>query len=576
MMKYGSRVNTKNLRTAVGVIVLSACPSLAAQPAAPTATPKAGPSTAAAAPAAPSSAVNPETAPPPADATAPANTPAASSATAPAEQTPASAQSPSPAPSASPAATNTSNAKGAAPQAPLSTRARQAARQRFDRGLELYDAGDYAGALREFQGALEVTRHPVVLYNVALVYAQLGEPVECVRSVEELQQSGISALDSTSREHLRQVYDEQKARIGRLRIRANVEGALIQLDGVDIGQNAVEDLPIAAGDHIVSTVASGYIPRRMRVVVPPEAAQEVNFNLQPLQTTLAHLVVTTDVPDVEVAVDTEVVGRTPFPASLAFSPGTHQVVLRRDGYREQKANIVLDPGGEGHLEFEMQPDVAALDRTHGVLDLQISEPNSLVSVNGKPLPIGRQHLELPLGRHHLQVHSAGFIDYARDVVVGPGTTTTRVELMPTSEFLNDYQGHALSQRTWGWVGVGAGAAFVAGGVGFLAWNAGKKDTATNNFDDFVKQIQASPNGTCSDSTCVRKLALLKDRKATAEDRDLYGWVGVGVGAALAAVGAGLLIWGDDPDRYAPRPQSDIFGSLRVDLGFSRATLSGSF
>jgi hypothetical protein len=70
--------------------------------------------------------------------------------------------------------------------------------------------------------------------------------------------------------------------------------------------------------------------------------------------------------------------------------------------------------------------------------------------------------------------------------------------------------------------------------------------------------------------------LLGDEKDEARSRDVYGWVGVGVGAAAAALGAGLLIWGDDPERYAPRQESDVFGSLRLDVGVGRAALSGQF
>lgn len=450
------------------------------------------------------------------------------------------------------------------------------ARQRFDRGLELYDAKDYTGALREFQGALEITRHPVVLYNVALVYAQLGAPVECVRSVEELQGGGLNQLDVPSRDHLQLVYDEQKSRIGRLRIRANVEGAVIQLDNIEIGQNAVEDMPIAAGEHIVSTIAQGYIPRRMRIVVPPNAAQEVNFQLQPLQTTLAHLVVTTDVPDVEVVVDGEVVGRTPFPASLAFSPGSHAVTLRRSGYHEEKRNIMLDPGGEGHLEFEMRPDIVALDREHGVLQLTVSEPNSLVTINGKPAGVGKSRFELPLGRHRMLVHSAGFIDYTRDIVVEAKGTNARIDLMPTSEFLSEYTNGARSQRTWGWISTGAGVAIMGGGVGYLVWNQGEKDAATKKFDDFAQEIEDSETGACLSDSCEARIKLYASEKKKAQDRDLYGWVGVGVGAAATAFGVGLLIWGDDIDRYAPRQDSDVFGSLRLDVGYNAAMLSGKF
>lgn len=462
----------------------------------------------------------------------------------------------------------------------LTPEARQLARSRFNRGLELYDAADYFGALREFQGALEIMRHPVVLYNVALVYAQVGSPVKCTEIVDELQQGGIQQLDTTSRQHLLRVYDEQRLRIGRLRVRANVPGALIQLDGEDVGQSGLEDLAVASGEHIVAIVASGYIPRRMRVTVPPSQAQEVTFNLQPLQSTLAHLHVRSDVPDVDVNVDGEPAGKTPFPASLAFSPGSHVVKLTRPGYLEETRTVVLDPGGEGHLDFQMRVDPAAA-AARGALALKVSEPNSIVTINGRVLGFVQPRLELPIGRHRLLVHSAGFMDYKRDVTLAPGETSVRIELLPTSEFLKDYQNNAWFWRKVGWAGLGAGVVVAGASTGFLVWNESKRQDAKEEFAAFVGQVEeTSATGRCPDANCVDQLNRLAERVDDLKGRAVYGWVGLGVGAAAAIGSIVVLLTGDDPDRYEPRRESDVFGKLRLNVlpavGGGGALLGGTF
>jgi hypothetical protein len=457
----------------------------------------------------------------------------------------------------------------------LTAEQKKKARQRFDRGLELYDAGDFDGALKEFLAALQFVRHPVVLYNVALVYARLGAPVECVRSVEELQHEGMLVLDETSRGKLLQVYGEQRSRIGRIRVQSNVPGAVIQIDGVDIAQQEVNDLPLAAGEHIVSTVASGYIPRRMRVVIPPEATEAVQFTLQPLQSTLAHLHLGSDVPDVNIAVDGEPVGQTPFPASLAFSPGTHQVVAQRPGYASVKRTIVLDPGGEGQISFEMQPQESA-DSAFSKLTIVASEPNSQVSLNGKPVAIGRSRIEVPSGRHRLKVHSAGFVDYERELLVAPGEQSVAVHLMPTSEFLGDYKSSAETQRVLGFVALGGGLAIAGAGGGFLVWNKGEQREAQRDYDTNAERVQALPGHRCDSPECADQVQTLAARIDSVHDRQVFGWIGVGVGAAAALTGTYLLIFGDDPERYDPRPESDVFGSLHLNLGPGQLSVTGRF
>ena len=48
-----------------------------------------------------------------------------------------------------------------------------------------------------------------------------------------------------------------------------------------------------------------------------------------------------------------------------------------------------------------------------------------------------------------------------------------------------------------------------------------------------------------------------------KDRQIYGWIGVGVGAATLGTGVVLWLTGNDPHRYDPKPESDVFGTLQV-------------
>ena len=49
--------------------------------------------------------------------------------------------------------------------------------------------------------------------------------------------------------------------------------------------------------------------------------------------------------------------------------------------------------------------------------------------------------------------------------------------------------------------------------------------------------------------------------STARSLEKYGWITAGVGAAALATGIVLLVINDDPNRYEPTPESDVFGRL---------------
>ena len=61
-----------------------------------------------------------------------------------------------------------------AQQAPTSAQLAQA-KDQFTKGRQLYDAGDKSGAVERFKEAYKLSKNPVLLYNIAFVYDELGD-----------------------------------------------------------------------------------------------------------------------------------------------------------------------------------------------------------------------------------------------------------------------------------------------------------------------------------------------------------------------------------------------------------------
>ncbi len=120
-----------------------------------------------------------------------------------------------------------------------------------------------------------------------------------------------------------------------------------------------------------------------------------------------------------------------------------------------------------------------------------------------------------------------------------------------------------AESRWSYVALGAGSLAVIGGAGFLIWNAGEKSDAEDAFNDYAADVNPT-DGSCGDA-CVETLGILVDDLDEKWGRDVYGWIGVGVGAAVIGGGALLYLLGDEPDRYDPKPESDVIGSLRLDV-----------
>lgn len=459
--------------------------------------------------------------------------------------------------------------------APLPPRVKEEARQRFDRGLALYNAGDMSGALAEFQRTYELTGHPIVLYNLALVHANVGDAALAVGELEKLKASGYAGLGTERAERAERVYREQSLRVGTIAINADVEGAWLLVDNIDVARTPAPPQRVNAGKHIVGLAAQGYEPRRIAVTVAGQAREEVTVALVPLTEALAHLELSSNVPDVTVSVDGQPLGKTPFPTAIAFKPGQHELTWSRDGYVTVRRTVTLQPGGTGKLLVPMVASDAGL-ASGGTLAFRLSEPNAVMTIDGKPTLDPVSGMPLPRGRHDVRVERAGFFDVDRRVTVAAGSNTLEIQLLPTPEHLGDYVARAERQRLWSYIAAGTGVLIAGGSTAYLLWNQGQKNEAEQKFNDYAESIKNGETGACMNSACEKTLAILTDDLEAKRARDVYGWVGLGVG--LAAIGTGVLLFatGDDPGRYDPKPESDVFGSLRVNAAVGSASVSGSF
>ncbi len=440
---------------------------------------------------------------------------------------------------------------------------RQEARERFDRGLRLFNAGDNTGALAEFQRAYDITQHPVVLFNLALVYQSMRQPVQAADALTKLL-ANPGQLDAERLARSRSILAEQQALIGYIKIVSEQPNAAVEIDNLQVATTPVaKPIPVPSGSHVVSLILPGFFPLRQQLTVPGQSTVEFSGSLKPLEGRLAHLEINSPLVGASVRVNGELLGKTPLPASLALAPGEHTVELSRPGYVSQKKVLKLGDGASGTLSLDPPVDPSALATHSGYLELALSEPQAVIFIDQRPLGTYSAAMRLPEGPHRLRVERASFFPYERDIEIPKGgSTRLSIELQPTTEYRAAYAERTHSQRTWGWVSVGSGAVLMAGSTGYLIWNSSQVSDAQQKFDALVER------GSCRDrigmqDVCETELNLAFTRLDDAQSQTKFGWIGMGVGAAATGFGAFLLLSNDDPNRYEPKADSDVFGSLRA-------------
>ncbi len=467
--------------------------------------------------------------------------------------------------------------------------ARNEARERFSRGLHLFESGDNGGALAEFERANELIPNRLVLFNIGLVYAAMDRPVEAVATLDKVVQNA-GPLKPEQLARAKTVREEQGKRIGLVAVTTNVP-ATIEVDGIEAGATPLATpLRVSAGTHVIGAVASGHLPARREITLAGQTRAELALNLRPSEARLAHLEIHCALPGAEVLVDGVPAGKTPLAASITTEPGTRTVEVRRAGYVTQRREIALQDGARGELSFDPEVDAAATAQS-GRLRLQIAEGEILVTVDGRAHGLYRGEIAMPAGPHLVRLERAGFEPENRQVVIPQGSELSlRVDLRPTPETREAYVSRAHSYRLWAWTTAIGGLVLGGGSTGLALWSNGKISGANSNLHNVEQDAVRFGGGACDPSlalsneqiaSCDQKLADARNNVTKYRNLRTAGIVGAGVGVALIGVGVALFILGPDPGRY-DRPDAETLAWQNflpvVSVGYRGAslTLTGRF
>jgi hypothetical protein len=159
------------------------------------------------------------------------------------------------------------------------------ARDEFRAGVEHYQAGRYVEAIHSFQVAASLVPSADLWFNIASAYEQLsrgrGEITDFEQAIAHYRRYLTERVDPpdraavegtiavlTERLEAARAAQTSTATEGTLRIRSEVEGAEVRVDGDVVGQTPIDrELRLAPGRHRLEASRSGYLPYSAEVSV---------------------------------------------------------------------------------------------------------------------------------------------------------------------------------------------------------------------------------------------------------------------------------------------------------------------
>jgi hypothetical protein len=171
------------------------------------------------------------------------------------------------------------------------------ARQRFQRGVELYKEGSFDAALAEFNKAYELAPNYRVLFNLAQVQTERHDYVTALKDFEKYLEQGGAEITAERREQVNKEITALKGRVAEVTISADVEGAELLVDGVSVGTLPLsEPVRVSAGVRQIQVKKAGYETSTRTETIAGGENPHFDFKLEAIPSSPAATTVATTPP----------------------------------------------------------------------------------------------------------------------------------------------------------------------------------------------------------------------------------------------------------------------------------------
>lgn len=212
----------------------------------------------------------------------------------------------------------------------------------------------------------------------------------------------------------------------------------------------------------------------------------------------------------------------------------------------------------------------------GYLILKTSENGADVEVDGRVVgvtPLPRQ--TLAGGPHRVRVLKKGFVAWTRDIAIEKDQPlVVDAALVPSLDFIDEYDGRAKRWRSFSYISGGAGAAALGfGAYSYFVYNAKR----ASDFNDEVERASCSADALEPPSVdCQARFA---DERSSIRNLDIVSTISMGVGVASLGVALYLFTQGPEPgiyDQYKPSATVEVSAAVVPTRGGALAAAAWRF
>ncbi len=157
------------------------------------------------------------------------------------------------------------------------------AKTSFMKGVELYNADDYKGALAEFLAAYEAKPHHSVLFNIAQCYQMIDATAMALHYYRQYLEMGGDLISQSRKEMVQEEIEKLLDQLTPITLTVKPDGADVTIDGKSVGISPVTEVQyVDPGEHMLlvqlldhdickkTFVAKRGVPLAIEVTLVPE------------------------------------------------------------------------------------------------------------------------------------------------------------------------------------------------------------------------------------------------------------------------------------------------------------------
>lgn len=170
----------------------------------------------------------------------------------------------------------------ASAQTPDSAAKVEEAKRLFTEGETAFAASDFAGAERSFEASMHVLPSYDTATNLAVVEMRLGKWREAAEHLDVALRTFPPSESKDKRDAIQNLLVDAKSHVAILRIKVNVPGATVSVNGAPAGKAPLDrDVYADPGDIVIKASAPGHIEQVQTIKGEARFALDISFELAP-------------------------------------------------------------------------------------------------------------------------------------------------------------------------------------------------------------------------------------------------------------------------------------------------------